>query len=285
MSEAEPPPPYSLAEEQESNPTPTLTPQPQPQPRPQPSLRLKPSASPLNLRPGPDPPLRPSPGSSSNVPLPSAGPASDGSSSTVPLSYLDSAMFSPVTKKVKRPLVTIEDIRTHLRLLRAFKLFQEKVEDPYSDPEVADAVPPIGKSIGVKGRWLWFLEMGVERSVFFLFWFGSGICWMLIWWVVNDYRFRRWLLLLATAEGFFVIPPVDVWLIWHVYMLNPMSVLVPLPKGLMSNLEAVGMKVVYRRSRAVVVFTTIKESRGKSNGFGSECNAFLWVAAHLTGRL
>ena len=39
-----------------------------------------------------------------------------------------------------------------------------------------------------------------------------------------DCRFRRWLLLLATAEGFFVTPPVDVWLIWHVYMLNPLSV-------------------------------------------------------------
>ena len=31
-------------------------------------------------------------------------------------------------------------------------------------------------------------------------------------------------MLLATAEGFFVVPPVDVWLVWHVYMLNPMSV-------------------------------------------------------------
>lgn len=31
-------------------------------------------------------------------------------------------------------------------------------------------------------------------------------------------------MLLATADGFFVTPPVDVWLIWHVYMLNPTSV-------------------------------------------------------------
>jgi len=43
--------------------------------------------------------------------------------------------------------------------------------------------------------------------------------------VVSDgCRFRRWLLSLATSDGFFIVPPVDVWLIWHTYMLNPMSV-------------------------------------------------------------
>lgn len=70
-----------------------------------------------------------------------------------------------MTAKVARQLVTLEDIKTHLRLLRAFRLFKEKVEDPYSDPRVAGIVPPVGRAIGVNGRWLWFLEMAVERCV------------------------------------------------------------------------------------------------------------------------
>ena len=37
-------------------------------------------------------------------------------------------------------------------------------------------------------------------------------------------------MLLATAEGFFATPSVDVWLIWHVYMPNPASVPVLLSK-------------------------------------------------------
>ncbi|KAF9646512.1 hypothetical protein BDM02DRAFT_3008899 [Thelephora ganbajun] len=184
MSGAELPPPYSLADEQ------------QPGKTPQPSVRLKPSASPLRSCPGTDHPesfhLRPEAGPSSNIPLSSQVSASDES-----LSPLDLSAFKAVTKSVKRPLVTAEQIKTHLRLLRAFRLFQEKVEDLYSDPDIADVVPSIGRSIGAKGRWLWFLEMAVER-------------------------FRRWLMLLATSEGHFVIPPVDVWLIWHTYMLNPM---------------------------------------------------------------
>ena len=59
-------------------------------------------------------------------------------------------------------------------------------------------------------------------------------------------RFRRWLLSLATSDGFFIVPPVDVWLVWHTYMLNPMLV----PKfsfwGQNSGrINFVGAKVVY----------------------------------------
>lgn len=68
---------------------------------------------------------------------------------------------------LKKPLVTVEQIRSHLRLLRAFKRFQEKVEDPYSDPGMENVLPPIARSVGAKGRWLWFLEMAVERCVYF----------------------------------------------------------------------------------------------------------------------
>ena len=122
-------------------------------------------------------------------------------------------------KNIKRELVTLEDIKTHLRLLRAFRLFKQKVEDPYSDPEVGEIVPPVGRGLGVKGRWLWFLEMAVERPVHLT----SSICLLCahLWAVWCHCRFRRWVMLLLNSEGFFMIPPVDVWLIWHTYMLNP----------------------------------------------------------------
>lgn len=155
MAEAELPPPYSPADEQQPNST------------PQPSLHPSPSTTP-SLRPSPDPGLRPSPGPSSNLTLPFLASESDRSSGALPPSYLNLTTFSIGTKKIKKPLVMIEHIQSHLRLMRAFKLFQEKVEDPYSDPEGGSVLPPIGKSIGVKGRWLWFLEMAVERYLVFV---------------------------------------------------------------------------------------------------------------------
>ena len=134
-------------------------------------------------------------------------------------------------------------------MLRAFKLFQEKVEDLYSYPELADVVPPIARSAGAKGRWLWFLEMAVERCVFsFLAW-SSSLARAYTSWMANTHRFRRWLSILVTSKGFF-IPPVDVWLIWHAYMLNPMSV--PMPplraqRSALRKLTTAGTKVVYGR--------------------------------------
>ena len=211
MPEEDLPPPYSLIVEQPRNPT------------PQPSLRPRPSASHVRSHPASvsEPGLL--------YPLPRAGPSSSSSSGVSLSSYasgnsassdatLDLSAFKVVTRNVKRQLVTLEEVKTHLRLLRAFRLFKKKVEDPYSDPEVAGLVPPVGKVIGVKGRWLWFLEMAVERFVCFSWVKFPAVCSS-----TGCYhcRFRRWVLLLATMEGFFVMPPVDVWLIWHTYMLNP----------------------------------------------------------------
>ena len=154
MTEPELPPPYSFEVQQEP-----------PIPASQPSLRLMPSASLLSPHPSPLPSSHPSP--ASNVSLPSTG----SSSNAVPPTFLDKSVFGSVAKRVKRPLVAVERVKTHLRLMRAFKRFRERVEDPYSDPAAADVVPPVGRSIGTKGRWLWFLEMAVERFVA-LGWFG-----------------------------------------------------------------------------------------------------------------
>lgn len=145
------PPPYSLTEERE--------PDPIPQQRP----HLTPTTS--------SPSLRSSFCRNSNIPPlptpPNPVHANERSPGALPPSYFDVTTFSIGTKSLTRPLVTLEQVKLHLRLLRAFKLFQQKVEDPYSDPVVADVVPPIGRSIGAKGRWLWFLEMAVERYACF----------------------------------------------------------------------------------------------------------------------
>lgn len=148
MDEEELPPPYSLVEHL-------------PNPTPRPSVRPRPSAysrslstSAADLRPRPV-----SHGPISNASFSSRGSTIHASSSTNP----GSLPFGIV----KKQLVTLDDVKTHLRFLRAFKMFREKVEDPYSDPELSEIVPPIGRDIGPHGRWLWFLEMAVERSVSF----------------------------------------------------------------------------------------------------------------------
>ena len=199
-----------------------------------PPLRT-PSNPRLSLYLGPDLDPDRSPNLGSN-PSPTATLRTPISASTPSPSHSDLTSFSVRMKNLKRPLVTIEQIKSHLRLLRAFKRFQQKVEDLYSDPEVANVVPPIARSVGAKGRWLWFLEMAVERCVYLCYSclaLSRSFC-MLIGCAVDGYRFRRWLSILDTSEGFFIMPPVDVWLIWHAYMLNPMSVPGIFLKSLMS---------------------------------------------------
>lgn len=148
------PPPYSLNEEQDTD---LSTVQSLRNPPP-----WTPSDSRPSLRPGPEPEA-----SSDSSPNPSLGvrtltpiPATTHSPS-----HSDLTTPSVGTKNLKRPLVTIAQVKSHLRLLRAFKLFQRKVEDLYSYSEAADVVPPIARSVGAKGRLLWFLEMAVERCV------------------------------------------------------------------------------------------------------------------------
>jgi hypothetical protein len=107
-------------------------------------------------------------GSSSNVPLFSeVSRVSRQFSVNDAPSSPDPTLPAFKTVMVKKQLVTLKNIKAHLTLLRAFRFFKEKVEDPYSDPEVAGIVAPIGRVLSVKGRWLWFLEMAAERSVCF----------------------------------------------------------------------------------------------------------------------
>lgn len=35
-------------------------------------------------------------------------------------------------------------------------------------------------------------------------------------------RFKRWVASLNASGDLFILPPIDVWIVWHAYMLNPM---------------------------------------------------------------
>lgn len=96
---------------------------------------------------------------------------------------------------VPSPLVSTSQLQTHLNLLRAFRDLKDRVEQhPHGLHQLA-------VSLDTEKRWVWFLQLAVER-------FRR--------WAQNSTRF-------LTKESFFKreIPPLDVWMVWHSYMLNP----------------------------------------------------------------
>ena len=109
-----------------------------------------------------------------------------------------------------------DHIKAHLRLLRAFQALKWRVQDPDSYPEVASKIPPRARSLSPKDRWVWFLQLAVERCAR-LSRHPSSVE------PVSEHllthRFTRWVRSLDAAR--FVHPPIDVWMVWHSYMLNP----------------------------------------------------------------
>ena len=81
-----------------------------------------------------------------------------------PPSYEHTA-FSIGTRTVSRPLVSSEQLKSHLRLLGMFALMKRKVQDPSLDPELLEAIPALAKELSPEERWVWFLELAVERCV------------------------------------------------------------------------------------------------------------------------
>ena len=81
-----------------------------------------------------------------------------------PPSYEDTA-FSIGTRIVSQPLVSTEQLKSHLRLLGMFALMKRKVQDPDLDPQLSEAIPALAKALSPEERWVWFLELAVERCV------------------------------------------------------------------------------------------------------------------------
>ena len=68
-------------------------------------------------------------------------------------------------QRVTRPLITIQQLKSHLRLLGMFALMKEKVEVPETDPQLVQTIPPLANALSPGKRWIWFLELAVERFV------------------------------------------------------------------------------------------------------------------------
>lgn len=72
----------------------------------------------------------------------------------------------PVGGKVPtEPFVTISQLKAHLGLLRAFKELKNRVTDLEANRDVRDKVPPLARELEPQQRWIWFLELALERYV------------------------------------------------------------------------------------------------------------------------
>ncbi|EPQ58876.1 hypothetical protein GLOTRDRAFT_90647 [Gloeophyllum trabeum ATCC 11539] len=103
----------------------------------------------------------------------------------------------PGDKTTDCPLVDTHQLKVHLRLLRAFHDLRTSVQN--TEPS---RIPPGAERLNKRQRWAWFLHLAVER-------------------------FERWVLSLPasyTSPNWAAshVPPIDVLLTWHAYMLNPM---------------------------------------------------------------
>ena len=58
------------------------------------------------------------------------------------------------------PFVTPSQLRTHLGLLRAFNELKFKVQE---NSDTSNAFPPLAKALDPEARWVWFLELALER--------------------------------------------------------------------------------------------------------------------------
>lgn len=61
------------------------------------------------------------------------------------------------------PFVIPSQLRTHLGLLRAFDELKVKVQ---GDSNIVNALPPLAKALDPEARWVWFLELALERCAF-----------------------------------------------------------------------------------------------------------------------
>ena len=60
--------------------------------------------------------------------------------------------------------LTAEHIKAHLKLLRAFQALKWRVQNHDSYPEVASRIPSKARALRPKDRWVWFLQLAVQRS-------------------------------------------------------------------------------------------------------------------------
>ncbi|KAF8185116.1 hypothetical protein BJ912DRAFT_1060663 [Pholiota molesta] len=110
----------------------------------------------------------------------------------LPPTYTPPTNFKIGIRTTAEPLVSIQQIKGHLALLNAFSELRNSIEGAeISVPRVAN---------DKEGKWAWFVGLAVER-------------------------FDRWCQELNLEDSLrdidVIMPPIDVVMVWHSYMLNP----------------------------------------------------------------
>ena len=149
-----------------------------------------------------------------------AGPSTStsGDQSAPPPYYLEEVCFPVGGKVPNSSFVTAPQLKAHLGLLRAFRELKERVTDLEANQDVRNKLPSLAQELEPQDRWTWFLELALERSVLRSPWTHTGFA------ELQLRRFHRWVSKLSAflqPNGTLHNPPLDVWLIWHAYMLNP----------------------------------------------------------------
>lgn len=132
-----------------------------------------------------------------------------------PPEYISQSQFHVGKTVTLTPFVTPSQLKIHLGLLRAFRELKLKVQE---SSDLANTFPPLAAVLDAEARWTWFLELALER--YFIHQHSHFYNRLSL----DPRRFRRWVLALGelrTSATAVDNPPLDVWLIWHAYMLNP----------------------------------------------------------------
>lgn len=124
-------------------------------------------------------------------------------------------------QRAPRPLVSPEHVKGHLRLLKTFYNLRTTVE------ECKDRrIPEYAMQMDKDARWRWFVHLAVERYVpppHSRPHAPSGVPTRLG--LCQISRFEQWVksLQFVPLEKFVMghIPPLDVWMVWHAYLLSP----------------------------------------------------------------
>ncbi|EIW76428.1 hypothetical protein CONPUDRAFT_168971 [Coniophora puteana RWD-64-598 SS2] len=105
------------------------------------------------------------------------------------------ARFKIGNHETSGPLVSTTQVKAYLRLLRAFHQLKVSVEDDENKK-----LPRFAMEMDKISRWTWFVTLAVDR-------------------------FEKWLTIVkfAPLDKFLNkhFPPLDVWMVWHAYLLNP----------------------------------------------------------------